>query len=316
MRPHFWKIGVAAVLATAAVIATIVEASSAALTASADIVFLRGIFRLWVMQADGTHQRQLTNVVSGFPQWSPNRRWIAYTYGDFSRPAASQEVWLMHSDGSSRHQLTHVYPAQTVGLSWSPDGTQIAYARDAKPPGGIWVVNVDGSGATAITNDQADGTPAWAPDGKHFLFTKQCCSASGPQWKQPSTLFIVSANGNNEHRFLKLPAYGCGDQNPSWSPNGTSVAFARCIYVGPPPAGEGERPQRLDIWIVQASGQGLHRILKNGGEPSWSPDGQWIVFSRTAAKGDTFSSLYKMHPNGTGVVRLTRDPRGDQAPDW
>jgi Tol biopolymer transport system component len=268
------------------------------------------------MASDGTHQRQLVKREANFPEWSPDRRWIAYTTGGFSRAYPEQEIWLMRPDGSAKRQLTRVYPAQAVGLSWSPDGSRIAYARDAHEQGGIWVVNVNGSGATAITNDNADSTPAWAPNGKHLLLTKQCCSASGPQWKQPSTLFIVNANGNNEHRFLKLPLSSCGDQNPAWSPDAQWVAFDRCVYTGPS-VGEGERPQRLDIWMVQTNGLRLHRVLANGGEPSWSPDGHWIVFSRTALNGKaTFASLYKMRPSGTGVVRLTRDPRGDQAPDW
>jgi Tol biopolymer transport system component len=180
-------------------------------------------------------------------------------------------------------------------------------------------VNVDGSGATAITNDGADSTPAWSPDGKHLVIVKACCAASGPQWKGASTLFIVGANGNNERRLLKPPKSGCNDADPSWSPDGKWIAFDRCLDLTPnaPPV-EGGHPQRSDVWLVRSSGRDLRRLVMNGSQPSWSPDGDWIVFSRVGAVGgkSTFSSLYKIRVSGASLTRLTRDPRGDQTPDW
>jgi TolB protein len=316
MRTRVTTVIVAAALAVAAIIASILQASASASTSPADIVFLRGVYRIWIMAADGTHQRQLSNDVSNFPQWSPDRQWIAYTAESLAGSTPSQEIWLMRPNGSAKRQLTHLYPAQAVGLSWSPDGTRIAYARDAREPSGLWAVDVNGSGSTAITNDDADSTPSWAPDGKHLLFTKVCCSASGPQRKQQSTIFIINANGNDERRFLKLPSGSCGDQNPSWSPDGKRVVFGRCIDLTPQaPPREGGHPERTDLWVVGANGRALRRLAKNGSQPSWSPDGHWIVFSALASGAKT-ASLFKIHPNGSGRVRLTRDPRGDQAPDW
>src|SRR5438876_663482 len=103
-------------------------------TTPQDIVFVRGLYKIWAMSPDGTDQRQLTSSITDFPRWSPDRRWIAYTGANVQGAAVSQEIWLMHPDGSGKHQLTHLYPAQAVGLSWSPDGRQIAFARDVKLP--------------------------------------------------------------------------------------------------------------------------------------------------------------------------------------
>jgi Tol biopolymer transport system component len=148
---------------------------------------------------------------------------------------------------------------------------------------------------------------------------KQCCSATGPQWQGPSTLFIVGATGNGERRLLNPPVGGCNDADPSWSPDGQWIAFDRCVdLTSNAPPREGGHPQRTDIWLVRPNGRDLRRLVKNGSQPSWSPDGQWIVFSQfeTANGKITFSSLYKIRPNRASLTRLTRDPRGDQAPNW
>jgi Tol biopolymer transport system component len=143
-------------------VAALTQVPSALPDATSPIVFLRGILRIWSTAPEGTHQRQLTAKIANFPTWSPDHRWIAYTADRLdgrSCAAASQEIWLMRPNGSGKRQLTHLCPAQAIGLSWSPDGSQIAFGRSVSPPGGIWVSNIDGSGSTAITNDQGGWKP-------------------------------------------------------------------------------------------------------------------------------------------------------------
>lgn len=51
----------------------------------------------------------------------------------------------------------------------------------------------------------------------------------------------------------------------------------------------------------------------NNSQPSWSPDGNWIVFVNTAGSQ---TDLYKIHPDGTGVARLTNDTVVESNPSW
>ena len=66
--------------------------------------------------------------------------------------------------------------------------------------------------------------------------------------------------------------------------------------------------------VVGADGSNAHRITNNDVYemgPAWSPDGKWIAFN---AGNDGDHDLYLMHPDGSGVHRLTR--AGGELPAW
>jgi TolB protein len=60
---------------------------------------------------------------------------------------------------------------------------------------------------------------------------------------------------------------------------------------------------------MNADGKGQTRLTYNtffDGGPTWSPDGQHIVFNRTVTP--PFPQLYVMNANGTGETQLTFPP--------
>jgi hypothetical protein len=75
---------------------------------------------VWIMDADGTELKQLTESPwhEFQPALSPDGRLIAYR----SEPHEAPELWLVNADRSGQHQLTSDggFPA------WSPDGAMIA----------------------------------------------------------------------------------------------------------------------------------------------------------------------------------------------
>lgn len=80
-------------------------------------------------------------------------------------------------------------------------------------------------------------------------------------------------------------------------------------------ASEGGRDHHRETLALVPLAGGSPTLLAPGAEavrnPSWSPDGEWIVFESSAA---SFRDLYKVRRDGTGLVRLTDAPHGSFEP--
>jgi Tol biopolymer transport system component len=120
-----------------------------------------GIEQVWLMNADGTDQHQLTFDLASkgqLPDWSPDGTRIAYE----SFATGGGDIYVMDADGSHPARLT-TDAAEDFAPAWSPDETKIAFA--SRRGGGItvYVMNADGSGQHAISPGGIQFAPSWQP---------------------------------------------------------------------------------------------------------------------------------------------------------
>src|SRR5919198_4452824 len=195
----------------------------------------------------------------------------------------SQDIWSINANGTGLRRLTRS-PWPEFDPSWSPDGRFIAYRSEPHEYPQLWVMNADGSGQQRLTRE--GGFPAWSPDGSVIAYA----NPGGPSGR--SWIAIMNADGSGSRR---LPHTDYGEY-PSWSPNGTRIAFnsnlsgAGLMYIVDV---DGSR-------VVDLSGVG------QGHEVAWSPDGRSILFASERDHSDNYNDIYVMHPDGSGVRRLTR----------
>jgi Tol biopolymer transport system component len=196
---------------------------------------------LWTMRTDGTGLARLTNdkVPDELPEWSPNRKQIAWTRGGEESPAG--EIWVMNADGTGRRQVTSNTFSDNA-VSWSPDGRQLAYRSIRDDNLGlnfdIYVINVDGTNERRLTTDTArDWLPDWSPDGTRITFTSNRSGASA--------IYTMSATDGSDVR--QLTADSLGAWLSVYSPDGSRIAFADglCDTCG------GEH----DVWVMNAGWQ-------------------------------------------------------------
>jgi TolB protein len=191
------------------------------------------------------------------------------------------------SGGEERQiKLTNTDPGWSARPVWSPDGQKIAFTSYRNGTVGIYIINTDGTNEIKLTSiyqpDQIGHV--WSPDGMNIAFQTE------------DGIYIVSSNGTNERRLTNK----MGDRNPSWSPNGSKIAF--CSYGETDSLGS----QLEGIYVIDSDGSNLKRITDNSinaRSPLWLPDGNNIAFMR--ADETFFGEIYIMKLDGSGLRQLT-----------
>lgn len=278
------------------------------------IAFVRdqgGVSHIFVMNQDGTRPTDVSKAGASGPAWSADGSKLAFIS---SRATGDKpQVYVMNADGSHQTRLTH--DAMHDGyLSWSPDGTKIAFEGDD----GIFVVTTKTKAVSRLTKDN-DTQPAWSPDGARiaFLRTRDVPNPTNTTgMDQIGELWIMAADGSQPKQLTSPPVSFSGpnltimgkDAFPTWSPDGTRIAF------------ESNRDNDNGIFVMNADGSNIAALTHPQGVdafPSWSPDGTEIAFARTGEPVlNAPDQIYSVHADGSNQTALTSSAVGASHPAW
>jgi Tol biopolymer transport system component len=184
--------------------------------------------------------------------------------------------------------------------------------------GGIYVLDV-GSGETTRLASCSDVCSLqieldWSPDGTRIAFTQhgEPCTAAATSGAC-SGIYIVSIDGSDP---VQLPTGPLLDpQDPSWSPDGSQVAFSARHLVP-----RNEQVERWFLYTAATPGSdrtsfvasdavplNAHHISRYAVRPAWSSDGTKIAFvvTRKAGPGPPHTALWTVAPDGSDLTFVT-----------
>ncbi len=171
---------------------------------------------LYVVElADGAIERLTDNAFydSG-ASWSPDGSRIVFTrFFPAGEPdhGGDGEVFEIELASRRERRITEL-GGYNGGLSYSPDGSRIAFHRVAEGRAELWLMAADGSGARPITDTFVDEySPAWSPDGEWLAFT----AGTGNDSRGAFDLFLIRPDGSGR----RLVTAGANtDAWPEWRP--------------------------------------------------------------------------------------------------
>jgi len=183
--------------------------------------------------------RQLTYLPRGAwePTWSPDGERIAFVarYAGDEETPADTDVFVMDADGTRVRRLAGT-ASHDRRPDWSPDGSQIVFdtyeRQGLRGSSEIWVVSIGDGELTRLVSGSFHGglaaDPTWSPDGRSIAVTRLDSGTINNQIVS-ADLWVIRTDGTGAYPLHPLPvgqpSFGIIELDPSWSPDGSSIAF-------------------------------------------------------------------------------------------
>jgi len=268
-----------------------------------------GNYQVWLMNSDGSGQRQLTEEEGGAcqPAWSPDGMKLAYITPCSGRrdtyPGASIFIYDMETGDSTPLPVKPGVHGD-FDPAWSPDNEKIAFTTLRNGRSQIFIYDFNTSLLTELSKTIfADKHPAWNPSGLQLAFVRQ--TPNGQVW-------IMGRDGTLQAQFS--PAGGVNNLWPAWSRDGDMILYSQTtVDVFNPwliALRFEDRNSAREFRIPASTARDIGPVA----EIDPSPDGEWLAFE--SWPGGVNHDIFVMTIRGTDLARLTTDRAFDISPAW
>jgi Tol biopolymer transport system component len=243
----------------------------------------------WVL-SESTFTETHGWVIDEMPVWSPDGSWIAFHRFYSGSISWSEQVEgavprsalvIAGTDGSDLHEIDtgNIEPGWT--FSWTPNSNQIVFEGrvwgSENGSDNLYVVGLDGSGLTTLSQESHIWRLQFAPDGNSIAFL-------GLMYDQydPVGLFSVNLDGSE---LTRLTDPGIRVSSFAYSPDGTMMLISDVFN----PESESSTMQVVNLdgsGIREFSGLGLSSMFA-----VWSPDSTRFVHVGTTGQGTSHLTI-------------------------
>lgn len=246
---------------------------------------------LWMGDTGDNSTRQFTSgeVNDSSPRWSCDGKTIAFVRSNEKQT----QVWVVPADGGEARPLTKLPEGGIGELTWSPDGTRLAFTY--RPTHPKWTRQ-----AAKKREENGESNPARVVTRARYRL-----DGSGFQ-DEPQHIWVCDVTSGAASQVTRGRF---DEQSPTWSPDGKSLAFISNRSADPD-----RWLYKVDVWTVRATGGAAKKVATTRGSKStvaWSPDGKWLAYIGEDAGKDLWKPknerLWIVSPRGTRARCLTTD---------
>lgn len=231
---------------------------------------------LWIMNLDGTNQKQLTvpvategsrpNVANSSPSVSPDGRFIVFQ----SNSTGNFDIWRMDINGGNLKQLTN--KGSEFSPDCSPNSPWVVYTSNSSGKDNLYRVGIDGGNPVQLT-DKPSMYPAISPNGKSIA-----CYYGDAEKNSPWKIALIPLEGGMPTRLLDVPPTVDIDATLRWTPDGRAIAYVVT------------REGISNIWSQAVDGSPAKQLTYFNADRifrfAWSRDGKHLACSRGNATSD------------------------------
>jgi eukaryotic-like serine/threonine-protein kinase len=226
-----------------------------------------GVWNIWIMEADGTSQRQLTFETSHPPAVTPDGRYIIYTLVRDGVP----QIARVDINGGNQKQLTERSPLMIDPVGCSPDSQWLVYSADLGKA--LWKIRTDGSDPMQVAEGIEIKTPVVSPDGESIACYYREQPGGGLK------LAIIPFDGGQPSKVFAaaVPTYRYW-LAPRWTTDGRALAYVDT------------QGGVSNIWLQPIDGGAFKQVTNFKTDQifsfDWSRDGKQLALARGTVTTD------------------------------
>ncbi len=237
-------------------------------------VAIAGTGEVWVVDTQTGAIRRLQGLRPSDMEWRPGTDELTIA-GDLGKNRAAQTLSTPVSVYSvSTGEVRRLGSVEAAHITWSPDGTTMAYEGGESDAQELWLADADGAHRRLLVGDVGEANhgigPVWSPTGDRIVYQRLPAGA-----RESHEVVLVTVADGTEEVINPPVAEGLAwyPETVSWSPDGTTLLYAAWSEDG----------TDMPTAAIAVSADSPHdaTVLTDAIDPGaaydhqWSPDQMW-----------------------------------------